>query len=69
MQSGTWRIIVQSSQIAVQRSITLTVGVPQTVVTTVWVFSLPGVGRVAPLTNAGHPDCGHRDYNHSQGPK
>ncbi|OIW28951.1 hypothetical protein CONLIGDRAFT_401496 [Coniochaeta ligniaria NRRL 30616] len=35
MQSGTWRIIVQSSQIAVQRTVTLTVGVPQTVVTTV----------------------------------
>lgn len=35
MQSGTWRIILESSQIAVQRTITLTVGVPQTVVATV----------------------------------
>lgn len=35
MQSGTWKIIIQSSQIAVQRTVTLTVGVPQTVVTTV----------------------------------
>lgn len=34
MQSGTWRIILQSSQIAVQRVITLTVGVPQTTVVT-----------------------------------
>ncbi|KAB5577570.1 hypothetical protein GE09DRAFT_1168517 [Coniochaeta sp. 2T2.1] len=39
MQSGTWKIIVQGSQIAVQRTITLTVGVPQTVVVTVSVQS------------------------------
>jgi hypothetical protein len=35
MQSGTWKIILQSNQIAVQRTITLTVGVPQTTVVTV----------------------------------
>jgi hypothetical protein len=41
MQSGTWRIIVQGSQIAVQRIITVTVGVPQAVVTTVSDHSTP----------------------------
>lgn len=30
MKSGTWKIIVSGDQIAVQRTITLTVGVPQT---------------------------------------
>ncbi|KAJ9141739.1 hypothetical protein NKR23_g7708 [Pleurostoma richardsiae] len=30
MSSGTWKIIVSGQQIAVQRSITLTVGIPQT---------------------------------------
>ncbi|KAL1881424.1 hypothetical protein VTK73DRAFT_3942 [Phialemonium thermophilum] len=35
MQSGTWRVIIQSDQIAVQRTFTLTVGLPQTVVVTV----------------------------------
>jgi hypothetical protein len=35
MRSGVWKIIVSGDQIAVQRSITLTVGIPQTVVVTV----------------------------------
>lgn len=30
MKSGTWKIIVSGDQIAVQRTITLTVGIPQT---------------------------------------
>ncbi len=35
MKSGVWKIIVSGNQLAVQRSITLTVGIPQTVVVTV----------------------------------
>ena len=36
-----WRIIVSGNQLAVQRSITLTVGIPQTVVVTVSGSLLP----------------------------
>lgn len=39
MRSGTWKIIVAGSQISVQRTITLTVGAPQTV----WVTATPTV--------------------------
>lgn len=35
MKSGTWKIIVAGDQIAVQRTITLTVGIPQTSTVTV----------------------------------
>lgn len=35
MKSGTWTIILESDEIAVQRTITLNVGSPQTVVVTV----------------------------------
>lgn len=39
MRSGNWKIIVAGNQIAVQRTITLTVGVPQTT----WVTATPTV--------------------------
>ena len=70
MQSGTWKIIVQGSQIAVQRIITLTVGVPQTVVITVCNPPKPVQLSVA-LTNPvkGYPDRGAGNHKHTEGPK
>lgn len=41
MRSGNWRIIVSGNQISVQRSITLTVGQPQTVWYTVRMHANP----------------------------
>ena len=35
MKSGVWKIVLESNQIAVQRSITLKIGAPETVVVTV----------------------------------
>ena len=72
MRSGVWRIIVSGNQLAVQRSITLTVGIPQTVVVTVSRMFLPYLKQaktwrpVADLST-GHTNNRAGHHQHSQG--
>ena len=64
MRSGVWKIIVSGDQIAVQRSITLTVGVPQTTTVIVRFITCYPCARPPWLTHrAGHPH--HRSGNHN----
>ncbi len=63
MKSGVWKIVVSGDQIAVQRSITLTVGIPQTVTVIVRLHHLPVRWGAALLTrHTGNPN--HRAGDH-----
>jgi len=79
MKSGTWRIIVAGDQIAVQRSITLTVGIPQTstvVVRTLGFKSLERARKRRRLlsrrlsyanSRTGNTNHRARNYQHAEG--
>lgn len=67
MRSGSWKIVVTGYQLAVQRTISLTVGLPQTTWVTVRTNPpLATLGHRADSTQ-GYTNCRHRRHRHRQG--